>query len=154
MVGDLDGLRRGAAAEEDEDSDLGEDSAVAKLMNLIITEAIRQGAGDIYIEPQETELRVRYRIDGVCQEVVRSPKKLHRQLISRLKITSGMDIAEKRMPQDGRFGVVLDGKAVDFRVAVLPIVHGEMSRHPSAAPRLDHDVARGPRLPRAAAGAR
>ena len=67
-------------------------------MNQIITEAIRQGAGDIYIEPQETELRVRYRIDGVCQEVMRSPKKLHRQLISRLKISSGMDIAEKRDP--------------------------------------------------------
>lgn len=118
----------GAASSGDEDEDeSGETGPAAKLMNLIITEAIRQGAGDVYIEPQETELRVRYRIDGVCQEVVRSPKKMHRQVISRLKISSGMDIAEKRRPQDGRFGVVLDGKAVDFRVAVLPTVQGEMS---------------------------
>jgi type IV pilus assembly protein PilB len=129
MVGDVTGsLAAGGSTEEEEaEAEAGENSAVAKLMNLIITEAIRQGAGDIYIEPQEHDLRVRYRIDGVCQEVVRSPKKLHKQLISRVKISSGMDIAEKRRPQDGRFGVVLDNKAVDFRVAVLPTVQGEMS---------------------------
>jgi type IV pilus assembly protein PilB len=128
MVGDVTGSLAAGPNEEDEaEAAAGENSAVAKLMNLIITEAIRQGAGDIYIEPQEHELRVRYRIDGVCQEVVRSPKKLHKQLISRVKISSGMDIAEKRRPQDGRFGVVLDNKAVDFRVAVLPTVQGEMS---------------------------
>jgi type IV pilus assembly protein PilB len=127
MVGDVGRTVSPGAAEEEEEEATGEDSAVAKLMNLVITEGIRQGAGDIYIEPQENELRVRYRIDGVCQEVVRSPKKLHRQLISRVKISSGMDIAEKRVPQDGRFGVVLDGAAVDFRVAVLPTVQGEMA---------------------------
>jgi type IV pilus assembly protein PilB len=128
MVGDVTGsLAAGPTEEDDAEADAGENSAVAKLMNLVITEAIRQGAGDIYIEPQEHDLRVRYRIDGVCQEVVRSPKKLHKQLISRVKISSGMDIAEKRRPQDGRFGVVLDNKAVDFRVAVLPTVQGEMS---------------------------
>ncbi|MDO8915448.1 MAG: ATPase, T2SS/T4P/T4SS family [Coriobacteriia bacterium] len=127
MVGDVTGSLAAGSADDEDADEVGEESAVAKLMNLIITEAIRQGAGDIYIEPQEHELRVRYRIDGVCQEVVRSPKKLHRQLISRVKISSGMDIAEKRKPQDGRFGVVLDGKAVDFRVAVLPTVQGEMS---------------------------
>jgi type IV pilus assembly protein PilB len=110
-----------------EEEDAGEESAVAKLMNIIVTEAIRQGAGDIYIEPQDNEMRVRYRVDGVCQEVMRSAKKLHPQLLSRVKISSGMDIAEKRIPQDGRFGVVLDGKAVDFRVAVLPTVRGEMT---------------------------
>jgi type IV pilus assembly protein PilB len=128
MVGDVTGsLAAGPAEEDEEEAAAGENSAVAKLMNLVITEAIRQGAGDIYIEPQERDLRVRYRIDGVCQEVVRSPKKLHKQLISRVKISSGMDIAEKRRPQDGRFGVVLDNKAVDFRVAVLPTVQGEMA---------------------------
>ncbi len=126
MVGDVTGSMAKGGADEEEAVESGEESAVAKLMNLIITEAIRQGAGDIYIEPQENELRVRYRIDGVCQEVVKSPKKLHRQLISRVKIASGMDIAEKRIPQDGRFGVVLDGAPVDFRVAVLPTVQGEM----------------------------
>ena len=72
-------------------------------------------------------MRIRYRIDGVCQVVSTFPKKLHRQVISRLKINSGMDIAERRIPQDGRFGVVLDGKSVDFRVAVLPLVHGELA---------------------------
>lgn len=126
MVGDIEDLS-GEVDRDEEAAAADEEAPVAKLMNLIITEAIRQGAGDIYIEPQENELRVRYRIDGVCQEVMRSPKRLHRQLLSRLKITSGMDIAEKRVPQDGRFGVVLDGKSVDFRVAVLPAVNGEMS---------------------------
>ena len=126
MVGDLEDTVTGVQEEEDED--VAEETApVAKLMNAIITEAIRQGAGDIYIEPQEHDMRIRYRIDGVCQEVMKSPKKLQRQLISRLKISAGMDIAEKRIPQDGRFGVVLDGKSVDFRVAVLPIVHGELA---------------------------
>ncbi|MBS3957735.1 MAG: Flp pilus assembly complex ATPase component TadA [Clostridiales bacterium] len=128
MVGDLEDT---LAVSEEEAGDLeaakDAESAVAKLMNVIVTEGIRQGAGDIYIEPHEHELRVRFRIDGVCQEVFRSPKKMHRQLISRLKITSGMDIAERRIPQDGRFGVVLDGKGVDFRVAVLPLVYGELA---------------------------
>jgi type IV pilus assembly protein PilB len=126
MVGDLD-VGEAADDELDEAALSDESAPVAKLMNYIITEAIRQGAGDIYIEPQETELRVRYRVDGVCQEVATPPKKMARQLISRIKIASGMDIAERRVPQDGRFGVVLDGKAVDFRVAVLPVVNGEMS---------------------------
>jgi type IV pilus assembly protein PilB len=115
------------AVEEEEDEDVEDDSApVAKLMNLILTEAIRENAGDIFIEPQEKDMRIRYRVDGVCHEVVRSPRKLHRQLISRIKIASMMDIAEKRIPQDGRFGVVVDNKSVDFRVAVIPSVQGEM----------------------------
>jgi len=128
-VGDMvDNLEDSIGAEEEIDEELEDgESDISKLMNLIITEAIRQGAGDIYIEPYEKEMRVRYRIDGVCQEVFKSPKSKHRQLISRLKISSGMDIAERRQPQDGRFGVVLDGKSIDFRVAVLPIVNGEMA---------------------------
>ena len=126
MVGDLEeAVTAGLDDSEDEDLE-SEEAPVAKMMNLIITEAIRQGAGDIYIEPGEKEMRVRYRIDGVCQEVMRSPMRVHRQLISRLKINSGMDIAEKRLPQDGRFGVVLEKVAVDFRVAILPLVYGEL----------------------------
>jgi type IV pilus assembly protein PilB len=112
---------------EESDADSGDESVVSKLLNLIITEAITKDAGDIYLEPQDNDLRVRFRIDGVCQEVMRSPKNLQTRLVSRVKISSGMDIAERRIPQDGRFGVVLDGKAVDFRVAVLPTVRGEMS---------------------------
>jgi len=127
MVGDVaDSLSTGVRTLES-DADSGEESVVSKLLNLVITEAIHQGAGDIYLEPQEKDLRVRFRIDGVCQEVMRSPKKIQVQLISRVKISAGMDIAERRLPQDGRFGVVLEGKAVDFRVAVLPTVRGEMA---------------------------
>jgi type IV pilus assembly protein PilB len=126
MVGEVEDLTAPSSRAEAEEA-ADEEAPVAKIMNHIVTEAIRQGAGDIYIEPLEHELRIRYRIDGVCQEVMRSPRKLHRQLISRLKITCGMDIAERRVPQDGRFGVILDGKSVDFRVAVLPTVNGEMS---------------------------
>jgi type IV pilus assembly protein PilB len=116
----------GVAQDEDEVDEDDESAPVAKLMNLILTEAIRENAGDIYIEPQEKDMRIRYRVDGVCHEVVRSPKKLHRQLISRIKIASNMDIAEKRVPQDGRFGVVVDNKSVDFRVAMIPGVQGEV----------------------------
>jgi type IV pilus assembly protein PilB len=125
MLGDLEDSARVAVDETEKDT--GANTAVAKLMNQIVTDAIRQGAGDVYIEPHETEVRIRFRIDGVCREVFSAPKKIHRQLISRLKISSGMDIAERRIPLDGRFGVVLDGKAVDFRVATLPLVHGEMA---------------------------
>jgi type IV pilus assembly protein PilB len=125
MVGDLESAQISATEEATEE--VGEESVVARLMNQIITEAIRSGAGDVYIEPGEHELRIRFRVDGVCQVVNALPKKLHRQMLSRLKISSGMDIAERRIPQDGRFGVVLDGKAVDFRVAVLPLVNGEMA---------------------------
>jgi type IV pilus assembly protein PilB len=128
MVGDVEeSLIVDKRGREVEDLESGEESVVSKLLNLIITEAITKGAGDIYLEPQDNDLRVRFRIDGVCQEVMRSPKKLQTRLVSRVKISSGMDIAERRVPQDGRFGVVLDGKAVDFRVAVLPTVRGEMS---------------------------
>ncbi len=127
MVGDIEDSVS-AGAEEVEEEDIEDDSApVAKLLNNIVTEGIRQGAGDIYIEPFETEMRVRYRVDGVCLEVFRNPKRMHRQLISRLKIQGNMDISERRLPQDGRFGVVLDGAGVDFRVAVLPIVNGELA---------------------------
>jgi len=125
MVGGIEASRM----MDDEGDDVGDDgeAPVAKILNHVVTEAIRQGAGDIYIEPGEHDIRVRYRIDGVCQEIMRSPKKIHRQLLSRLKIQCAMDISERRVPQDGRFGVVLDGKSVDFRVAVLPTVEGEMS---------------------------
>lgn len=125
MIGDLEEATAGSVVSDD--SAVGEDTAVARLMNQVITDAIRQGAGDIYIEPGEHEVRVRFRIDGVCREIMTAPRGLHRQLISRLKISSGMDISEKRIPLDGRFGVVLDGKSVDFRVATLPVVHGELA---------------------------
>lgn len=102
-----------------------EEAPVVKLVNLIVTEAVRDRASDIFIEPQEHDLRVRYRIDGVLHEIMRSPKQIQAGIISRIKIMPGMDIAERRLPQDGRFGLVIDKRPIDFRVATLPTIYGE-----------------------------
>jgi len=126
MLGDFED-RVASADSDDDEEDASGDSTAARLMNQIVTGGIRDGAGDIYIEPHEHQMRVRYRVDGVCREVMKAPKNIQRQLMSRLKISSGIDIAERRVPQDGRFGVVLDGKSVDFRVATLPTIHGELA---------------------------
>ena len=107
-------------------SDLGtETSPVVKLTNLIIANAIRDGASDIHIEPFETKIRVRYRQDGVLKDVPAPPKALASPIASRIKIMSSLDIAEKRKPQDGKFQVKIEGRSVDFRVSSLPVVHGE-----------------------------
>jgi len=103
-----------------------EEAPVVKLVNLILMEGIRSRASDIYIEPQEKDVRVRYRIDGVLHEAMRSPKKVQGGMISRIKIMSGMDIAERRKPQDGRFGITANNEPVDFRVASLPDIYGEL----------------------------
>lgn len=108
------------------DEVVGKEAPIVRLVSLIITEAVRSRANDIIIEPQEADLRIRYRIDGVLHEIMRTQKRVHSGLISRIKIVSGMDIAERRVPQDGRFGMVIDQKGVDFRVASLPTIHGEM----------------------------
>lgn len=102
-----------------------EEAPVVKLVKLILTEAVRERSSDIFIEPQEYDLRVRYRIDGVLHEIMRSPKQIQAGIISRIKIMSGMDIAERRLPQDGRFGLVIDKRPIDFRVASLPTIYGE-----------------------------
>lgn len=114
------------SADEDDEDTNDDDSVVAKLVNKIISDAIAVNAGDVYIEPQANEMLVRFRVDGVCREIFRAPKTIQRQLVNRLKITCDLDIAEKRKPQDGRFGVNMHGKIVDFRVAFLPIIHGEL----------------------------
>lgn len=111
--------------EEEEESD--QDTAVARLMTKVISDAILLNAGDIYIEPRQNEMSVRFRIDGVCRTIFVAPKSLYRQFINRLKIQSELDISEKRRPQDGRFGVTMHGKVVDFRVAVLPTIYGELA---------------------------
>ncbi|MBI4743863.1 MAG: Flp pilus assembly complex ATPase component TadA, partial [Actinobacteria bacterium] len=102
-----------------------EDAPIVKFVNLIITQAINDRASDIHIEPQEKDLRIRYRIDGVLHEVMTSPKRIQSGVISRLKIMADMNIAERRVPQDGRCGLVVSGKTVDIRVATLPTVYGE-----------------------------
>ncbi|RJQ33124.1 MAG: type IV-A pilus assembly ATPase PilB [Actinobacteria bacterium] len=112
-------------AAEDVTEVADKNSPVVKIIDSLLVESVRQNANDIHVEPQENEVRIRYRIDGVLHDVTNSPKKIQGGLISRLKIMSGLDIAERRVPQDGRFGLKIDGKAVDFRVATLPTVYGE-----------------------------
>ncbi|MGN6299666.1 MAG: GspE/PulE family protein [Angustibacter sp.] len=115
--------------EDDEDlskvKEITEDAPIVKYVNLLITQAIQDRASDIHLEPTETDLRVRYRIDGVLHEVMRSPKAIQSGVISRLKIMADINIAERRIPQDGRLSVNANGKKVDLRVATLPTVWGE-----------------------------
>jgi type IV pilus assembly protein PilB len=102
-----------------------EDAPIVKLANLLIRQAIQDRASDIHIEPTEHDVRIRYRIDGVLHEIMRSPKRVQSGLVSRIKIMSDLDIAERRMPQDGRISAVIAGRQVDLRVATLPTVYGE-----------------------------
>ena len=102
-----------------------EDAPIVKFVNLLITQAIQDRASDIHLEPTEQDLRVRYRIDGVLHEVMRSPKSIQSGVISRLKIMADINIAERRIPQDGRLSVSAHGKKIDLRVATLPTVWGE-----------------------------
>ncbi|MBC7253106.1 MAG: Flp pilus assembly complex ATPase component TadA [Actinobacteria bacterium] len=102
-----------------------DDTPLVRFTTTMITEAINRGASDIHIDPRENEVLIRYRIDGVCQEIKRLPKNVHEGIVSRIKIISDLNIAERRIPQDGHFGLVTNGKSIDFRVAVLPTVYGE-----------------------------
>jgi type IV pilus assembly protein PilB len=120
-----------AASELEEEQDLSavravvEDAPIVKLVNMLITQAVADRASDIHIEPAENDVRVRYRIDGVLHEVMRPPKTIQSGIISRLKIMADINIAERRVPQDGRVSVTVGGKGVDLRVATLPTVFGE-----------------------------
>ena len=115
--------------EEEEDlskvKEITEDAPIVRYVNLLITQAIQDRASDIHLEPTEHDLRVRYRIDGVLHEVMRSPRAIQSGVISRLKIMADINIAERRIPQDGRLSVTAHGKKVDLRVATLPTVWGE-----------------------------
>ncbi len=121
--------------EEEEELNLGaleaasEDAPVVKLVNLILTDSIKRAASDIHIEPYEREFRVRYRIDGVLYEIMNPPMKLRDAMTSRLKIMAKLDIAEKRLPQDGRIKIKMKlqnkNKEMDYRVSVLPTLFGE-----------------------------
>lgn len=118
------------SGEEEEDSGAlareAEDAPVVKLVNLILTDAIKKNASDIHIEPYEKSFRVRYRIDGVLYETMKPPLKLKNALTSRVKIMSELDIAERRLPQDGRIKLKMGkGREMDFRVSVLPTLFGE-----------------------------
>ncbi len=131
VMGDLDDIDLEVIDDADE-IDTGElekaseDAPVVKLVNLILTDAIKKGASDIHVEPYEKSFRVRYRIDGVLHEVMKPPLKLKNALTSRIKIMSEMDISERRLPQDGRIKIKLPGgKDMDYRVNCLPTLFGE-----------------------------
>ena len=114
-------IEQGAADEDDDQSD----SPVVKLVNLIITEAVQLRASDIHIEPFEDRIRIRYRIDGRLVERDNPPRRLLGAVLSRIKILSKLDIAERRRPQDGRIKLTADGKDYDLRVSIMPSSHGQ-----------------------------
>jgi len=129
MFRDIDDLQTEDVADEDlEIADLqkmAREALVIKLVNLILHQAIQERASDVHIEPLEKQLRVRYRIDGVLHEASSPPRHLHAAIVSRIKIMSDMDIAERRLPQDGRVRIRLGSRMIDLRVSSLPTLHGE-----------------------------
>lgn len=118
---------------EDEDESLEnvigagseDDAPIVKLVNRILADAVRLRCSDIHVETQRDKLRVRYRIDGILRDVMEAPKRVAGSVVSRMKIVSGLDISERRIPQDGRSRIVVDGNAIDCRVSSLPNLHGE-----------------------------
>jgi type IV pilus assembly protein PilB len=102
-----------------------EDEPVVRLINGLLTEAVRRGASDIHVEPYEKELRVRYRLDGALQEIMQPPERMRNALTSRLKILADLNIAERRIPQDGRIKMKIGKRVIDFRVSTLPTLFGE-----------------------------
>src|SRR6266705_2648035 len=116
--------------EDQEDEDvraqaLADDAPVVKLINGLLTDAVKRGASDIHIEPFEHEIRVRYRVDGALQEVMKPPVKMRAALTSRVKIMAQLNIAERRVPQDGRIKLKMGTRVIDFRVSTLPVLFGE-----------------------------
>ncbi len=104
---------------------MASEAPIIKLVNQIFFQAVKRGASDIHIEPFEKEVRVRFRVDGVMHEVMKVPKRSQGALISRIKIMSHLDIAEKRVPQDGRINIKVADRAIDIRVSILPVSYGE-----------------------------
>jgi len=101
------------------------EAPIIKLVNSILFQAVKRGASDIHIEPFEKELMVRYRIDGVLYDIMKPPKRIQGALVSRIKIMANLNIAEKRVPQDGRIDIRVAGKPIDIRVSILPVIFGE-----------------------------
>lgn len=119
-----------------------DDAPIVKLVNRILADAVRLRCSDIHVETQRDKLRVRYRIDGILRDVMDAPKRVASSVISRMKIVSGLDISERRVPQDGRSRIVVDGSAIDCRVSSLPNLHGEkivirLLTRGDAVPKLD-----------------
>jgi type IV pilus assembly protein PilB len=111
--------------DEEESAAAGAELGIIKLVNILITNAIRDRASDIHIEPMETELLVRYRVDGDMRKVMSPPKNSHHAIVARIKILSDLNIAERRLPQDGRMAIKIGQREVDIRVSILPTIFGE-----------------------------
>jgi type IV pilus assembly protein PilB len=132
LIGDLAGdadfeqlADRGESIDLDELLEMASDNKVKRLLNLVLLQAIKDKASDVHFEPFEDEFKMRYRIDGVLYEMIPPPRHLAMPIVSRIKVMSNLDIAERRMPQDGRIELVVGGSPVDLRVAVLPTMFGE-----------------------------
>ncbi len=122
---DMDLSTAGASEEVDRAAQLEDEAPIIRVVNVVIQQAIKDHASDIHVEPDRRGVRIRYRIDGVLHEVMRVPKYVHAPLVSRIKIMGDMNIAERRIPQDGRIHVRHEGKDYDLRVSSLPTVFGE-----------------------------
>jgi general secretion pathway protein E len=105
--------------------DSADDAPIIRLVNTLLSEAVKKRASDIHIEPYERDLAVRFRVDGVLHNVIRPPRQIHSAISSRIKVMAALDIAEKRVPQDGRIKIRIGGREVDIRVSVLPTAYGE-----------------------------
>jgi type IV pilus assembly protein PilB len=129
--GEVDEIMQAATDEADDEVDLSsisevlEDAPIVKFVNLLVNQAVNDRASDIHVEPTEGDLRIRFRIDGVLHEVMRSPRSIQAGVISRLKVMADINIAERRVPQDGRITMKINGRGIDLRVATLPTVYGE-----------------------------
>ena len=104
---------------------MADQSPVIKFVNYLISNAVREGASDIHIEPKAKYTKIKYRIDGVLFEMMRSPLNMHSAIVSRIKIMSNLDISERRLPQDGKISVIIGGRGIDLRISILPTSHGE-----------------------------
>ena len=129
VIEDIDSVHLSQLAESiEETTDLltaTDDAPIIRLLNSLIFRAIKERASDIHVEPYERELVVRYRVDGMLHNVLTPPKRIHSALISRIKIMAGLDIAERRMAQDGRIGIRIGDREIDIRVSIIPVANGE-----------------------------
>lgn len=114
-----------AAKDEDDGFTVDDNAPIVQVANRIITQAVRARASDVHIEPEEKDVRVRYRVDGAMTEAIRLPRNMAAALVSRFKVMSGLNIVERRRPQDGQFGVTVDARPIDIRISTVATVHGE-----------------------------
>lgn len=119
------GIKKGKEVDIKKLEEIVDEPVVIKLVNLVFMQAVREGASDIHIEPEEESLRTRFRVDGMMHEAPSLPKHLQPAIISRIKIMANLDIAEKRIPQDGRLTIKMEGREIDVRVSCMPMIYGE-----------------------------